>query len=402
VKRIESYINELATIGRTPQGGVDRPLYTDSWAAAREQIATWMREIGLTVHSDAVGNLFGRLEGEEAGVVMAGSHFDTVRNGGPLDGALGIIGALVAVESLAQGGGRPRRSIEVYAGAEEESSRFVTNYWSSRAITGAVGPEEAASHLDAEGVSIGEAMRSQGLDPARIPSARRTDIHAFLELHIEQGRLLYDEGIPVGIVSAITGQHRVRVAVTGRADHAGTTPMDLRRDAFLGAAEMALGIAETAERLGRPAVATVGSAVLSPGAINVVPGETVFTIDMRHPDAGVLASLVASVHDLCSEVATRRGLDLTWTPYPEVPPQPLDESLVALLQSCATEMGIAWKPMVSGAGHDAQIIARAFPAGMIFVPSVEGRSHTPDEFTPIDAILPGVRLLAEAIRRLAY
>ncbi len=396
------YVSELGAFGRTPAGGVDRPVYSAAWAEARQQLASWMQDIGLDVRSDAVGNLFGRLDGSEPGVIMTGSHLDTVPNGGLLDGALGIHAGLLAVGALAKGLGRPRRSMEVVAVCEEESARFPADFWGARAMIGAIRPEEPDSIVDGQGVSIGAAMRAQILEPPAIPWARRTDIAAFIELHIEQGRVLYDEQIPIGIVRAITGQHRIRVGVSGRPDHAGTTPMDLRRDAYLGAAEMGLGLATLAERLGRPAVATVGTIELKPGAVNVVPGEAIFTIDVRHSDPSTLADMVDRIRALCTEAAQRRCLELTWSPFMEKPPQPMDGGLRKLLERCASDLDIPWKLMVSGAGHDSQVMARAFPTVMIFVPSVEGRSHSPEEFTPIEQMLPGVRLLAEALRRLAY
>lgn len=401
-ERLGRYISELGTFGRTPDGGVTRLVYSQPWLEARKQVAVWMEEIGLAVRSDAVGNLFGRLEGTEPGVVLTGSHVDTVPNGGLLDGALGIHAGLMAVGELARTLGRPRRSIEVVATCEEESSRFPSDYWASRAMIGAIGPRETDTMVDGDGISIGSAMKMVGLEPSDIASARRSDVTAFVELHIEQGRILYDENVSAGIVSAIAGQHRIRVTVSGRADHAGTTPMDLRRDAYLGAAEMALAIASIAEETGRPAVATVGRIQVAPGAMNVVPGQATFTIDARHTVASTLTTMVDRIHGTCVEIARGRQLEVAWLPLMEVAPQPLNEGLHRLLEQCADDLGISWKPMVSGAGHDSQVVARAFPTVMIFVPSVEGRSHSPLESTPIEQIVPGVRLLAEAIRRLAY
>jgi allantoate deiminase len=403
-ERLGTYVTELAAVGRTPEGGISRPVYSDAWAVARRQVGTWMEEIGLQVRSDAVGNLFGRVEGTEpgSGVVLTGSHIDTVPNGGPLDGAAGIHAGLTAVGALVGALGRPRRSIEVVAVCEEESARFPADYWGARAMTGLIRPEDPATITDASGLTIGEAMRHYGFEPAAIPSAKRTDLLAFVELHIEQGRVLYDEQIPVGIVSAITGQHRIRVTVRGRPDHAGATPMDLRRDAYLGAAEMGLGIAGVAEQLGRPAVATVGSVQLAPGAVNVVPGEAVFTLDTRHPDPETLRDMVERIRALCQAVAQRRGLKLEWAPWMQEEPQPMDASLRGLLERCADDLGIQWKSMVSGAGHDSQVMARHVPTAMIFVPSWEGHSHSPDEHTPPEQMVPGVRVLAEALRRLAY
>jgi allantoate deiminase len=400
--QLSSYVATLAQYGRNARGGIDRPVYSPAWAEARRQVATWMEELGLAVRSDAVGNLFGRLEGDEPAVVLTGSHLDTVPNGGPLDGALGIHAALTAVGALARTLGRPRRTLEVVAICEEEGAAFPCGFWGARAMIGAIAPGEADAIAADDGRTIGRAMREQGFDPARIPEAHRTDLTAFLELHIEQGRIMADAGVPVGVVSTITGQDRGRVVVRGRPDHAGTTPMDLRRDAYLGAAEMALGIAALAERIGRPAVATVGHVRLEPGAINVVPGQVTFTFDARHPDPARQVELLDGIRAICRDVAERRGLGHDWLPATHHPPQPLEPALRDLLARCAEDLAVPRMPMISGAGHDSQVIARAVPTAMLFVPSLEGRSHRPDEWTPVDQILPGVRVLAEALRRLAY
>ena len=401
-ERLARYVEELGRVGRNADGGLDRPVYSPAWAEARRRVAGWMEELGLEVRSDAVGNLFGRLVGTEPGVILTGSHIDTVPNGGALDGALGIHAALVAVGALARAAGPPRRSIEVVATCEEEGARFPARFWGARAMTGTIGPDEAETMTDDDGATIGAAMREHGLDPAGIAASRRTDVAAFLELHIEQGALLEEAGLDVGIVTAITGQYRARATVEGRTDHAGTTPMDLRRDAYLGGAEIALAIAGVAERLGRPAVATVGALRLEPGAINVVPGRATFTVDARHPEPALGRVLIDGIQAACRDVAERRGLRLDWETTMDELPQPMDAGLRALLGRCADDLGVRWMPLASGAGHDAQVMARAFPTAMVFVPSHDGRSHSPAEYTPVEQMVPGVRVLAEALRRLAY
>ena len=401
--RLAGYVEALGRIGRMPGGGLSRPVYSAAWGEAREQVAAWMAELGLAVRGDAVGNLFGRLPGTEAGpAVLTGSHVDTVPNGGPLDGALGILGGLTAVAAVAERLGRPRRSIEVLVTCEEEGAAFPANYWGARAITGALDPAEAQTVVDADGRPIGEAMRAVGLDPAAIPAARRTDVAAFLELHIEQGRLLEEAGLEIGLVGAITGQYRAQVVVTGQADHAGTTPMDLRSDAFLGAAEMGLRIADVAAGMGRPAVATVGRVRLEPGAVNVVAGRATFSVDARHPERAQLDRLLAGIDAALREVAERRGLGLAVTRHLYEEPTPMSAEVQGLLREAADGLGLRWMPMTSGAGHDSEVLARAFPTAMIFVPSQGGRSHCPEEWTPTEQLVPGVRLLAEALRRLAY
>lgn len=400
---IEQYVEELGTIGALPEGGLFRPVYSPAWLEARERLAAWMRAAGLHVRGDAVGNLFGRLEAEADGpVVLTGSHFDTVKQGGKFDGALGVLAGLVALRLLRERAGRPRRPLEVVALCEEEGSRFHATFWGSRAILGLIRPEEVHELRDADGLTIGAAMQSVGLDPGGIPTARRDDLAEFIELHVEQGRILYDEGVDVGVVETITGLRWYGVEVLGRVDHAGATPMDLRRDAMVGAAEMIAGITSVAEAMGRPAVATCGTLLVEPGAVNIVPGRVRFTVDARHPDPTGKTELVAQIEAVCREVAGRRGLEVRFETLQDVPPVRLDPGLVALLEDAARERGASWKRMVSGAGHDAQMLARQLRVAMLFVPSREGRSHSPAEYTAPAQAARGIEVLMAALYRLAY
>lgn len=400
---IERYVEELGRYGALPEGGLFRPVYSPAWVQAREQLAAWMAEAGLEVRGDAVGNLFGRLEGRTGGpVVLTGSHFDTVKQGGKFDGALGVLAGLAALRLLRERFGPPRRPLEVVALCEEEGSRFRATFWGSRAILGLIQPSELDDLRDAEGVTIGAAMRRVGLDPARVPEARRRDLAEFIELHIEQGRVLYDAGIEIGVVETITGLRWSGVEVLGRVDHAGATPMDLRLDALAGAAEMIYRITAAAEELGRPAVATCGQIAVEPGAVNIVPGRAAFTVDARHPDPAGKAALVERIEALCREVAARRKLAVRFTTLQDVPPVPLDPELVRRLQAAAEARGASWLPMVSGAGHDSQMLARELRAGMLFVPSREGRSHSPAEYTAPREAARGVEVLAQALYDLAY
>lgn len=403
-ERLDGYISELAVHGRNAGGGIDRAVYTPAWRAARRQLADWMNSAGLQVRDDAVGNLFGRLPGRdvEGPVILTGSHIDTVPNGGAFDGALGVHAGLVALEILERTYGAPERSIEVVAICEEESSRFLTGYWGSRAMNGLIDPQDLESIVDETGVTIGEAMRECGLDPSCIDSAGRTDIAAFLELHIEQGPELEERGLDVGLVQAITGQLRATVRVTGHPDHAGTMPMDRRRDAAAGAAEMELEIERLSATLGRPAVTTVGRIEVLPGASNVVPGEVEFTVDMRHPDVETFHRMRDQIAEICHRVGHRRGLTIDYRVAFELDPQPMDEALRGALVESAQRLGLAFTDLTSGAGHDSQLMAKHVPTAMIFVPSRGGRSHSPDEFTPVEQIVPGVRLLIETLHTLAY
>ena len=400
---LSRYVEALGAIGWQPQGGIVRPVYSPAWVQAREQLAEWMRAAGLEVYGDAVGNLFGRLPGsEEGGTILTGSHFDTVSFGGKFDGALGILAGLAALQALGEQAGQPRRSLEVVALCEEEGSRFSAHYWGTRAMLGLIEADELERLRDEQGVSIASAMRGAGLVPERYREAARGDLAAFLELHIEQSRVLYEEGIQVGIVEAIVGLHHRKITVRGRADHAGTTPMDLRRDALQGAAHMALEITRLVEQEGRPAVVTLGTWSVKPGAVNVVPEEVSFSVDLRHSDEGTKQRLLAAILARCETIARERGLTLVSKVTQESRPSQMDAALGAVLVQAAQTCGASWKAMPSGAGHDSQEMARHLPTAMLFVPSLEGRSHSAAEYTsPEDAAL-GATVLATALSRLAY
>lgn len=401
-RRLPVWIEELGQIGRTEADGLWRTPYTPEDTQAQDAVAGWMRDAGLQVRRDAVGNLFGRLPGTTRPdeVILTGSHLDTVRNGGKYDGGLGILAGIVMLAEVLETSGRPARSLEVVALVGEEGSRFPLAFIGSKAITGELSPEELEIR-DAEGISIAQAMRGVGLDPSRIQEARRSDLRGFLEFHIEQGRILQDQGYPLGIVHTITGIKQARVLVDGRPDHAGTTPMTSRRDAMLGAAEMVLRIAEQITALGHPAVATTGRLQARPGGVNVVAEQVEFTVDFRHPDPAVLERMAAMIRGTCDEVAHRRGLGATLHVFLEHPPVPMSPEVQAALQASAEELGLKTLSMASGAGHDAMVLAGRVPVGMLFVPSREGRSHCPDEFTPEGEIVPGLAVLARTLHRLA-
>lgn len=401
---MERYVETLGAIGQQSGGGIIRPVYGPAWVEARQQIADWIAEAGLEPRFDAVGNVFGRLAGraDTGGVILAGSHFDTVRLGGKFDGALGVLAALAALRALREQHGPPLRTLEVVGLVEEEGSRFHANFWGTRGIFGLIEPEEMESLRDDDGITIGDAMRAVGIDPSRVDEARRDDLDAFFELHIEQGRILHDEGVQLGIVETITGIVQQVVAVTGRTDHAGTTPMDLRVDAFQGAAEMALEVTRLVAAQGRPAVVTTGKWDVQPGAANIVPGSVHFTIDLRHPDPAARRRLQREIEATCQRIADRRSLGLEMRVVQDMLERDLAPDLRRRLRDAAGVCGASHKPMVSGAGHDSQLVARHIPAAMLFVPSVDGRSHSPAEYTSPEDAARGASVLATALHGLAY
>ncbi len=403
VDRLGRWVAELGAVGEQPGGGLVRPQYSPAWLQARDLLAGWMAEVGLQVRVDAVGNLFGRLVGtDDSRTLLTGSHLDTVRLGGKYDGALGIVTGLAALAALREQAGTPARSVELVALCEEESSRFHANYFGTRSILDLVDPAELDALRDEQGVTLAEAMREVGLDPARHREAVRHDVDAFLELHIEQGPNLEERGLDVAVVTSITALSWLTVTVTGRVDHAGTTPMDVRHDALQAAARMVLDVAAVARERGRPAVATTGVVEVHPGGANIVPGEVVFTVDVRHPDAAELDRMVDEVRGACTRLAGELGLQVDVTVDKREDASPCDPGLQQLLVEAAEACGASWCRLPSGAGHDAQTFARRLPAAMLFVPSTGGRSHSAAEHTSDEAAAVGARVLATALHRLAY
>ncbi|MCC6627857.1 MAG: Zn-dependent hydrolase [Chloroflexi bacterium] len=399
---VASYLEQLDQIGRLPGGGVWRGAYSAAWDEARQVVRGWLSEAGLSVREDAAGNLFGRLDGAVSGpVILAGSHIDSVYAGGKFDGPLGVVGAIAAVRALRSRYPRPARPVEVFVSAEEENSRFICNFWGARAVAGGIAPDEPDRYHDADGIALADAMRGVGLDPNRITDARRDDIAAFLELHIEQGPVLDTAGIALGVVEAVSGVTRTRLRVTGRADHAGSTPMAMRADALLAAAEMVQMVRALALETGEPARATVGRLTVQPNQPVIIAGEAELIVDCRHPNRTGQERMVAAVHERCGAIAASHSLALATEVIVDQPPSPMDPELVARLEGVIARRGWSQRRLISGPGHDAMILARRFPTVMLFVPSRDGRSHSPAEFTPFEQLIPGVQALADTIEALA-
>lgn len=402
---VEDYILKLALHGAYEATGVWRTVYSPEWVAATDQYAAWCAEAGLEVTRDAVGNVWGKLSGIDSGAasIVSGSHIDSQKPGGRYDGALGAIAGLIAVKVLKEQFGQPRRTIEAVAFCEEESSRFPSaNFWGSRAITGRIKLDDPDTTIGFDGESAADAMRKVGLDPARIPEARRNDIDTFIELHIEQGPILEEADVPVAVVNAVTGIRHYSVELRGTQNHAGAFPMDIRRDPMAGFMEIGSRAVDTAHRWGRPAVTTVGRVVTEPNATAIIPSKVRFSIDARHPDPEKCDRLYATHEAMMREVAARRNLELDWVVQIDHKPCRSNPAVVSLLQKCAAEQRIPFLTMASGAGHDTQQMASIAKVAMIFVRSKEGRSHTPEEFSSIPDIVAGIRLLAAGLHELAY
>ena len=395
-------IAELAGFNDDPDaGGITREVYTPTYAAALERVAEWMREAGLQTRLDAVGNLYGRREGSDPGApaVVTGSHVDTTLNAGRYDGVVGVLAAIEAVRSLRH----MRRPIEVVAWAGEEP-RFGTGCVGSRVAAGELARDDLDRLRDRDGMTMAAALQEAGFDPDRLEEARidPESVHALVELHIEQGIVLETGGEQIGVVTAIAAPHDFRLTLRGAAPHAGATPMDLRRDALAGSAEAMLVIERLASASpSRTTVGTVGVVRVRPGAINVVPGEVELDVDVRDSNLQAREMVVDAIVAAAREIGRRRDLEVEVEEIVEDVPVDCDQRIVDAVEAACSEIGVTYRTMTSGAYHDAMIVGRRVPVGMIFVPSAGGVSHHPDEYTPLEQVADGVRVLEGVLRRLS-
>jgi len=393
VSSLAADLEEAARIG-ADDGGVSRFAWTPELAQANEWLVGRLQELGLETEIDAAGNVLGRWEEGEGTAVLVGSHLDTVPRGGRYDGALGVLAALEVVRTLKHEGISLRRPLWIVSFNDEEGSRFQTGMLGSRAFIGDLDPEDWRRR------GVADAMAAGGFDFERLGEAKAVDrVGAYLELHIEQGPVLEQEGLDLGIVSGIAGLLGFRVRLSGEANHAGTTPMASRRDALAGASRIVLELRDEARSRG-DMTANVGILTVAPGGFNVIPGTAEFTIDARAGDADTFARAEKFVRDTLERVAAEEQLELEVTKTHRKPPTPLDPELQDLLAQGAAAEGATARSMPSGAGHDAMVLAKHVPAAMLFVPSRAGISHSPDEYTSPEQCELGARVLARAVRAL--
>lgn len=400
--RIRRRLERLAEVGRDPAGGWTRFAFTEEDARARELVMGFMREAGLTVRVDAAGNIFGRREGRRAvPPVASGSHLDTVKNGGMFDGTVGVVCALEVAQALAEEGVEHEVPYEVVVFADEEGGRFGSGFLGSRALVGEVTPQELRQRRDKDGITPWEAMERFGLRPGEIASARagRGRFASFWEVHVEQGPVLETSGRKLGVVEGIVGLAWLRVRLAGRAGHAGAMPMALRQDALAGAAEAVLAVERIAREASPAAVATVGELEAKPGAINVIPGEVEFTVDLRELRDAVVEEMVTAVRREVAAICARRGLSGEVRETARAPAARLATGCVRELERVCQDLSLPYLRLSSGAGHDSQIVSRIAEVGMLFVPSQGGISHSPEEKTSWEDITLGARVLLETVRR---
>jgi allantoate deiminase len=392
-------INRLASISETPDN-ITRIFLTPEHRAAADLIMSWMVEAGMSAHLDAIGNVCGRYEGERPGspCLMLGSHYDTVRDAGRWDGPLGLITAISCVADLHKRGRRFPFAVEVTGFADEEGVRFASTLLGSRAVAGTFNERVLASK-DQTGISMREALVQFGLDPDHIGAASRvrSELLAYIELHIEQGPVLEAKGLPVGVVSAIAGATRLAARVTGMAGHAGTVPMDLRRDALTGAAEMIAKIEELCLTDGHGLVGTVGYIHAMPGATNVIPGEVHFTIDLRAPTDVHRGRALADISRQIEAIARRRKLELRLDVTHENRTVPCAPWLKTQVAEAVVAEGYPVFELASGAGHDGMAMVDIADVAMVFVRCRGGISHHPDEHVEVADADAGARVLLRLI-----
>jgi hydantoinase/carbamoylase family amidase len=397
-------IAELATYNDDPAaGGITREVFTPTYERSVEYVSELMRDAGLEVRRDAFGNLYGRLEGADPALpcVRTGSHVDTTLNAGRYDGVVGVLGAIDAVASLHDRD--LARAIEVVAFAGEEP-RFGAGCIGSRAVIGELSRAGLDRMVDRDGVSLASALAGAGFDPDAIGAAvwDPAGVHAFVELHIEQGIVLESSGTQIGVVTAIAAPHDLRITLQGAATHAGATPMNLRHDALAGAAEAMVQLEKLA--VGSPSgttVGTVGVLRVRPGAINVVPGEVELDVDVRDSDRAARQAVVDGLIAVLGMLATRRGLTAVVDEIVRDEPAACAGAVIEAADAACERLGVTSRHMISGAYHDALILARRVPVGMLFVPSAGGISHHPDEHTDPEDIDRGAAVLAEVLASLA-
>jgi N-carbamoyl-L-amino-acid hydrolase len=403
--RIEGELEKLAGFSESTSPAVTRIVFSKEDVAARAWLIEKFQDAGLSVRVDAVGNTFARWHGSdlEASAVATGSHIDAIPNAGRFDGTVGVLGGLEAIRTLQASGFAPRRSIELILFTSEEPTRFGIGCLGSRMISGVLAPEKARTLQDRDGRSLDDLRQSAGFS-GELESVKLQKGHysAFVELHIEQGPMLEETQTDIGIVTGIAAPAGMRVSVTGSGGHAGAVLMHNRRDAFVGAAEMAIAVEAAALKTGSPdSVATTGICTVFPGAVNSVPSHVRLEIDVRDTDLARRDGMVAEIVDACHAIGERRNLEVVVEMVNADSPAACNSSVVDLIGNSCLTMGLTQMSMVSRAYHDSLFMTHIAPASMIFIPCHLGVSHRPDEFSSTSAIVNGVAVLAHTLATLA-
>jgi N-carbamoyl-L-amino-acid hydrolase len=402
-ERLLADLRALAAIGGLPDGGVNRLAWSEADLAGRHWFAERMREAGIESRVDAALNVFGHLPGRTGPWLLTGSHLDSVPNGGRLDGAYGAVAALEVLRTLAESGDPLAEQVEIVGFSDEEGVRFESGLIGSLALVGELDIERLRERLDWQGVAIRQVLAAAGRDIDRMVEVQQhlKSITRFIELHIEQGPRMEAGGNDLAVVTGIVGIHRQRIEIHGTQNHAGTTPFRLRHDAGRAASRAAAELRELVQGVDAEAVANIGSMHFDPGGINVIPGRAQFTLEVRHLDERVIGEAVwafaTRLERICAEEGCRSEVEL----LSSVPPAPMDAVLIDALEQVCREIGRKPTRLSSGAGHDAAVLSRHLPTGMLFVPSVGGVSHSPMETTSDEHLILGARALLRGVRAAA-
>ena len=389
----------LAEVGAIEGGGCNRLALTDADRDGRNVVVGWMRDLGLEIAIDAVGNVIGTWNVGSGPAVMTGSHIDTVRTGGKYDGNYGVIAGLEVIETCQRAGVTPQRPLQVAFFTDEEGARFAPDMLGSLVYAGGMTVEEAHDVVSIDGARLGDELERIGyLGNVPCPG---TAPHAFVEVHVEQGPLLEVNGVRIGAVTGVQGISWQEVTISGQSNHAGTTPMHLRRDPAYAAAELTVFVRNLATRYGGNQVCTVGKIDLHPNLTNVVPARATLTLDVRNTDEAILQKAEQEIVDFCRELAEREKVTITRRSLARFEPVVFDDRVVAIVESAAKARNNTVQRMPSGAGHDAQMIARMAPTAMIFVPSHKGLSHNVAEHTDEVDLIAGANVLLDVMLQLA-
>ncbi|USK45248.1 M20 family metallo-hydrolase [Cytobacillus oceanisediminis] len=402
-ERLASRLDELSRIGLLDSGGVTRPGYSAEEKKAKELVIKWMKNAGLTVTADGAGNVFGRLEGNTEGPSIAsGSHVDSVPNGGHFDGPLGVLSALEVVESWKETGYIPEKPYEVVIFSDEEGSRFKSSLTGSRAFMGQLKPEEMDSLRDENGKSFRDVLNEYGSSAEACLKAgeNRREIETFVEVHIEQGKVLERENQPVGVVKGIAGPASLEVTFTGEAGHAGNTPMAGRKDPLVAASLFVAAIEKFPKQVSDTAVATVGKLNVHPNGFNVIAQKVILTVDIRDIFEETRDQLLDQIKTKAVKIAEERSIGVQMKLNAKIKPLPIHESLQAGIAESLTKFNINPVYIPSGAGHDTMIVGTEMPAAMLFVRSRDGISHNPREWTSLNDCVHGVHVLKDFVEGL--
>nr|WP_295708288.1 Zn-dependent hydrolase [uncultured Halomonas sp.] len=402
--RIQDMIEHIAQFTSTPGKGTTRLTYSAEHGDVRDYLQTKMKEAGLQTREDAVGNLFGRIEGKNPDLppVLVGSHFDSVPNGGNFDGPAGVVAGLETAFIFQELGLKPERPVEIIAMIEEEGGRFGSGLLGSRFLTGQVTQKDLHELKDQNGISVAQAMLDFGLDPSKSDQVELStgSLHAFLELHIEQGPILEQNQEDIGIVTEVVSLSQLDVTVSGAAGHAGTTPMNARKDPMVGAASVIAKIPNIVMEVDKAAVGTVGRIVAQPGGANVIPNSISFSVDVRSPMAENVAKIKDSLRTELKQLLDN-GLTFDINEKITIPSTPMAKDIQKQFAKDADASGVKWRSMHSGAGHDAMILSKITQTGLVFVPSRDGISHAPEEWTDYDQLAKGIEVIFRTTKALA-